>query len=348
MKRKISLPLFALFVATLFVTAASFTGVTVNVANFVLRNNGVATNLYTYGTATNDALQVNGAANIVGTLSGSAVTASIALYGQNLTPNTATYANGARALVSSTTTATELGYISGVTSPLQTQLGNLVSRSNGVATNLYTYGIATNNQLRVVNGFYPLAADDNTTLLIGYSASVSGSGGSAIGNQAQSSGIRSLALGKQTFATNNYSVAIGFGAYTTTDNQIVLGRSTESVSIPGALSVSGNVTQSRGVLTYTGGTNVLVDCSLYNDFMLTVTTNTYLLFTNVPDKSVAYTFNLQAKQNATGGYTITTTATNCTGTNLTFSVVANAVTLLSGVNSAFTNGQVVANAFISQ
>ena len=51
-----------------------------------------------------------------------------------LTPNTAITTNGSDQLTSSITTATELGYLSGVTSPIQTQINGKVSKSGDTMT----------------------------------------------------------------------------------------------------------------------------------------------------------------------------------------------------------------------
>jgi len=59
---------------------------------------------------------------------------------ENLTPNTALVSNGSDKIISSTTTATELGYVSGVTSSIQTQLngkqasGSYITALTGDAT----------------------------------------------------------------------------------------------------------------------------------------------------------------------------------------------------------------------
>jgi hypothetical protein len=57
-----------------------------------------------------------------------------------LTANTAVYANGSQQLTSSSTTATELGYVHGVTSAIQTQLDSKLNLSGGTMTGAINMG----------------------------------------------------------------------------------------------------------------------------------------------------------------------------------------------------------------
>ena len=250
---------------------------------------------------------------------------------------------------------------------------------------LKTSGTATN--LTAINGFQSFPSNYTTSVSIGTNAALTGSAGIAVGQNttadtlavalgaqstasassavavgylASATAIRSIAIGRSATATNqyataigylatatnDYSVALGYQATTTTNNQIRVGTTNETTSIPGAFEAEGKITTSRTTLSYVGNTNVQVNCNLGNDFVLTVTTNTFLLFTNIPPITRGYTANVQIKQGGT--FTVTTPATNCIGTNLNFSAVSNAVTMLSVVNSAFTNNQVIGTAFISQ
>jgi len=122
----------------------------------------------------------------------------------------------------------------------------------------------------------------------------SGTNSLALGAFAQATATKANAIGYGTSATFSESTAIGRNAATTTTNQIRLGTSTETVSIPGVLEVSGTATN-----TTFRGTNVIngrVDFTSransglangYNDSTVNIFgTNVYVRFSG---PSAAYT-----------------------------------------------------------
>lgn len=85
-------------------------------------------------------VQITGSLSISGAITYSSLTIS------SLTASTALVCNSSKQIISSATTATELGYVSGVTSAIQTQINtantNIATNSTNIATN--TTNIATN------------------------------------------------------------------------------------------------------------------------------------------------------------------------------------------------------------
>lgn len=80
-------------------------------------------------------------------------------------------------------------------------------------------------------------------------------------------------------------------------------------------------------LTYSGETNVLVDLSLAKHFKLTVTNNSWLIFTNVAQLNNAGA-SVQFKMNATGGYSVllyTNNTVEPSGNRITVYTNANAL-----------------------
>lgn len=102
---------------------------------------------------------------------------------------------------------------------------------------------------------------------IGASSGADASGALAYGAEAQATGVDSVAIGSQTYATawdaaalgagavagHQGSVALGALAQTTAANQIRIGTASDTVSVPGALSVSGGGTNTLGATVFTNG-----------------------------------------------------------------------------------------------
>lgn len=92
---------------------------------------------------------------------------------------------------------------------------------------------------------------DSSNTAVGYQALINnttGSNNTVIGYNAgytPTTGSNNTFLGTNTDASNNlfYSTAIGYGAVVDTSNQIVLGRSSESVKIPGNLIFSSSTSK---------------------------------------------------------------------------------------------------------
>ena len=102
-----------------------------------------------------------------------------------------------------------------------------------------TWGIAIGQGAEGCGIAIGSAATDNGQygIVIGSLAKVK-SGSIAIGRSAESMALSAIAFGGSTQATADYSVAIGYGAKATTANTIVLGRASETVQIPGSLTVA--------------------------------------------------------------------------------------------------------------
>ena len=96
-----------------------------------------------------------------------------------------------------------------------------------------------------------------------------GVGVSAGGSVTTESNNTCLGAATAITAGNTNSTAIGYGATTTASNQIRLGTATETVSIPGALAVTGAVTLSSGLILPT-----LADSSAANGTIYLSSTNT--------------------------------------------------------------------------
>lgn len=84
---------------------------------------------------TSYALDINGTAN------------TIALRASGLTANRVVTTDANKNLVSSTATSTELGYLSGVTSPIQTQLNTISGGTSSIATGILTSNIGINTSV---------------------------------------------------------------------------------------------------------------------------------------------------------------------------------------------------------
>jgi trimeric autotransporter adhesin len=96
-----------------------------------------------------------------------------------LNPNTAIYADGSRTLQSSSTTATELGYVHGVTSPIQTQLNSITGSGvtsltgdvtgtgpGATTTTVVTVGGSSANNIHSAELLANAATDTNTVSTI--------------------------------------------------------------------------------------------------------------------------------------------------------------------------------------
>jgi hypothetical protein len=111
---------------------------------------------------------------------------------------------------------------------------NLVSGSNNAAIGFQSMFVATgssNVAVGVYSGYSVSSGGSN--VLLGMHAGRAELGGAAI-----TSGSFNTMLGDQTsafLATGSYQTAIGAGAICTAINQVMIGRSTESVTLPGGL-----------------------------------------------------------------------------------------------------------------
>lgn len=69
-----------------------------------------------------------------------------------LTASRALVSDASKNLVSSVVTSSELGFVSGVTSAIQTQLGNKLDLTGGIVTGLLSVSTSSGEQLRLIDG----------------------------------------------------------------------------------------------------------------------------------------------------------------------------------------------------
>jgi hypothetical protein len=114
-------------------------------------------------------IQTNGGTNAV--LIGGGGSANFTSYGNTLlnaeTASRAVYLDASKVLKSSVTTSTELGYLSGVTSAIQTQLDAKQATITGAATTIVSSDLTVNRAL-ISNGSGKVAVSDVTSTELGY------------------------------------------------------------------------------------------------------------------------------------------------------------------------------------
>lgn len=99
--------------------------------------------------------------------------AATTITSSNLTTNRAVISNGSGKIGVSATTSTELGYVHGVTSAIQTQLNNKQATLTGGATTIATSNLTANRTL-VSNGSGKVATSTITSAELGYLAGLTG------------------------------------------------------------------------------------------------------------------------------------------------------------------------------
>jgi trimeric autotransporter adhesin len=122
-----------------------------------------------------------------------------------------------------------------------TTVGNQATNSSTFAVVIGDAATAVGSQWAVVLGKSALATNSQHSVTVGATAYVSNAFGSTVlGKGANAKAIDSVALGRLATigVDHSNSVALGVSAATTTNFQIRLGRSTETVSIPGQLDVT--------------------------------------------------------------------------------------------------------------
>ena len=86
---------------------------------------------------------------------------------ESLTANRAVISNGSQKIAVSATTSTELGYVNGVTSAIQTQLDAKQATITGSATTIDTESLTANRAV-ISNGSQKIAVSDTTSTELGY------------------------------------------------------------------------------------------------------------------------------------------------------------------------------------
>ena len=126
----------------------------------------------------------------------------------NLTANRALVSNGSGKVAVSAVTSTELGYLDGVTSNVQTQLNNKVPSASPVFTGSISLGRASGTTVganSVAMGDYIEAS--------GQASSAIGSSTKAIGDYSHAEGVVTTTKGTASHAEGSYTTALASGAH---------------------------------------------------------------------------------------------------------------------------------------
>lgn len=189
---------------------------------------------------TNPGVLTAGTQTIGGAKTFSSTTTVANLIDSGLTVDTVPYANGSKQLTSSVVSSTELGYLSGVTSAIQTQLNN---KANTALSNLTTTSI--NQNLIFNTGSTAIVKTQDSTgttkALSINTGDVSSSGGS---------GNITISSGSGTISTGAVTVISGAGASGANTGVAIYGSSDAT-----GAGNSGNVSLGSGnIASGTGGT----------------------------------------------------------------------------------------------
>jgi len=217
--------------------------------------------------------------------------------------NSSTASGTDSAVVGTSATATGTDSIAFGTSALASNNYTVAIGTSAKATNTYSMAIGNGS---IAGGGSDALAIGRSAQALGSSAMSIGQGGIAqgtaalaiqsevvgdnsigIGPSSSVSATNSTALGTGATVTHNDSTALGKNATSTTTNQIRLGTSSETVSVPGVLEVSGTQTNTtftgtnimRGDLSFPqSGNSTIVDG--HNTFA--AGTNVYIRLTGTP------------------------------------------------------------------
>lgn len=176
--------------------------------------------------------------------------AASTITGSNLTANQALVSNASGKVAVSSVTSTELGYLSGVTSAIQTQLndkpGKIVKTVSGSNTNTgeifnaYSYNVASGNYSH---------AEGKETKAIGHYSHAEGQFTKAVGNCSHVEGYSSEATGKNSHAEGTSTIAASdyqhvMGKYNIKDSlsdyAFIIGNGTGETSRSNAFAVDWN------------------------------------------------------------------------------------------------------------
>lgn len=271
------------------------------------------------------------------------LTVTIGQTNSHLTASRVVVTDANKGLVSSATTATEIGYVSGVTSALQTQLdakaplasptftgtitGNgagLTNLSAGSLLNLYAEGArvgtapAATNLNSVAIGMDSSTSTASNAVALGGSTA-SGSSSFSAGQLATASGVFAVAIGYATEATTDYAVAIGRVTKANAIASIATGESSKATLYgqhahsSGSLGASGSsqtsVLVAAGVSTSGSATNIYLGGS--SSFPMTLANNTTWSFhvrviarrTDATGENMDWTFDGIIKRDANAAST---------------------------------------------
>ena len=154
-------------------------------------------------------------------------------YYSSFTANRAMVSNGSGKITASTTTSTELGYVHGVTSAIQTQLNGKQATITGAATTITSSSLTASRAL-VSNSSGKVAVSSTTSTELGYVHGVTSAIQTQIDNTVKLTGDQTIA-GTKTFSStiagsiNGNAATVTNGVYTT-GNQTIAGTKTFSSS----------------------------------------------------------------------------------------------------------------------
>jgi len=247
-------------------------------------------------------------------------------------------------LIAGATTITNvsLGYVSGATMNLQTQLNRLsiyATNLTSLTTGIENVVLGSSNYQSLTTGNYNIGMGRETLNQL-----VSGSHNIAIGFQSGgglTTSSDNIFIGRNAGISGAFSssAAIGQNAVITATNQIALGTNVSTVKIPGAIDISGATTLTgplicnqiyETALATTGTTspftcNMALGSTFYIPTDYTFASNFQIIVTNVPtDTTKTYTISVIYRQPTTLFYISTarvsdTATTYILGTASTFS-----------------------------
>lgn len=151
-----------------------------------------------------------------------------------------------------TNSVASIGWVEGVSNTLNGKISTGgIAVTDGVGTNTFITNALLANP-NITNGILVTPSMTNgvnygqafrskgaglESLQLGPSASANGEASIAIGSSAEADNLDSIAIGPQATAQYNTSVAIGAGVVTTAAGEIRIGISTNTVAIPGTMSI---------------------------------------------------------------------------------------------------------------
>ena len=201
--------------------------------------------------------------------------AATTIVSNDLTPNMALVSDANGKVAASDITSTELGYLDGVTSSIQTQLDSkisagLVSVTENSNTGYRLASANASNHGDIGDGgldlSYQPSASTTTgstgdySTAMGYETTASGGSSTAMGSNTTASGGSSIAMGYDTKASSLGTTAMGFGSTASADISTAMGNYTtasglNSTAMGAVTAASGNTSTAMGNYTTATGDN---------------------------------------------------------------------------------------------
>ena len=163
-------------------------------------------------------------------ISGSATTIDT----EDLTANRAVISNGSQKIAVSDTTSTELGYVNGVTSAIQTQLDAKQATITGSATTIDTEDLTASRAV-ISNGSQKIAVSDTTSTELGYVNGVTSAIQTQLDSKLSTTGIVRYRLTSDKALSNASRYTFTSGDFTAqTTNSDVATFSGTTITLKGA------------------------------------------------------------------------------------------------------------------